>query len=59
MKKHISALIYLAITFIILVGVQQSERSCNVQESREFEGQICNFCLTRSRYNNILASKDL
>ena len=24
-------------------------------KSREFEGQICNLCLTRSRYNNILA----
>ena len=42
MKKHISALVYVAITFIMLVGVQQLERSCNVQKSREFKGQICN-----------------
>ena len=30
-KKHISALVYVAITFIMLFGVQQLERSCSVQ----------------------------
>ena len=30
-KKHISALVYVAITVIMLFGVQQSEQSCSVQ----------------------------
>ena len=30
-KKHISALVYMAITSIMLFGVEQLERSCSVQ----------------------------
>ena len=49
MKKHISALVHVAITFIMLFGVQQLERSCSVQRSWECEGQIYNLHPTRSR----------
>ena len=32
MKKHISALVYMAIAFIMLFGVQQLERSCSLKD---------------------------
>ena len=59
MKKHIPALVYMAITFIMLFGVQQLERSCSVQISWECEGQVCNLHPTTSRCSSrALISKD-
>ena len=57
-KKHISALVYMTITFIMLFGVQQLERSCSLQRSQECEGQICNLHPTRSRCIRALTSID-
>ena len=37
MKKHISALVYVAITFIMLFGMQQLERSCIVPIESQIE----------------------
>ena len=59
MKKHISALVHVAITFIMLFGVQQLERSRSVQRCWECEGQICNLHPMRSRCSSsALTSKD-
>ena len=55
-KKHISAFVYVAITFIMLFGVQQLEKSCSVQRSWECKGQICNVHPTRPRCNRALTS---
>ena len=57
MKKHIWALVYVAIMFIMLWRVQQLENSCNVQRSWECEEQICKLCPTRSRCSNIFIPK--
>ena len=57
MKKHISALVCVAITFIMLLGVQQLEKSYSVQRSWECEGQICNLHPTRARYIRTFTSK--
>ena len=53
-----SALVYMAIMFITLYGVQQLERSYSVQISWECEGQICNLHPTRSRCSRALSSID-
>ena len=55
--KHTSALVYMAITFIILFGVQKLERSYSVQRSLEW-GQLCNLHATRSRCSRTLTSTD-
>ena len=54
-----SAFVYVAITFIMLFRVQQSERSCSVQRSWECDGQICNLHHMRSRHSRVLTSKIL
>ena len=57
-KKHISALVYVTITFIMLFGVQQLDRSYSVQRSWECEGQICSLHPTRCRCSMALTSID-
>ena len=57
-KKHIPALVYVAIMFIMLFGMQQLEKSCSVQRNWEYEGQICNLHPTSSRCSKALTSID-
>ena len=48
-KKHLSALVYVAVMIIMLFGVQRLERSCSVQGSWECKRPMCNLHPMRSR----------
>ena len=54
-KKHISALVYVAITLIMIWSATVGEES---QRSWEYKGQICNLHPMRSKRSGELTSID-
>ena len=54
----IEALVYVAITFIMLFGVQQLEKKCSVKRNWECEGKTSNLYPMRIRCSRALTSID-